>query len=218
MGTAVALDVDWSTLIRPRRLEGERDATRGDFVCEPLDRGLGDELGRALRHALLHAVPGTAIVAVRARGAQDSVSPAWMRALCLEASQVVVAASEAKTYIRVDASAGSVIRAGALDLAVVDPHQPLCRAEDDLTLELWLERGCGMRFGSMLRDRPTGAWPVDAFFAPVRCADCFTESPRVGPWRHLDRLLIHVETNGAISADEALWRAARSLWSEDRAA
>jgi DNA-directed RNA polymerase subunit alpha len=208
--------MDWSTLIRPRTLDG----ARGDFVCEPLDGGAGDALGRALRHALLHEVPGTAIVAVRARlAAGTPPSGAWMRALCLAASQVVVTAAETQTYARVELAAGAVV-AGALGLAVVDPSQELCTAEDDVTLELWLERACGMRFGSTSREHalPEGAWPVDAFFAPVRCADFFTERPRVGPWRHLDRLLIHIETNGAISADEALWTATRALGSADRAA
>lgn len=213
--------MDWSTLIRPRALDGARDATLGDFVCEPLDGGAGDALGRALRHALLHEVPGTAIVAARAQTVRGAPLPgAWMRALCLAASQMVVTAAERKTYLRLDVPAGTVVRAIVLGLAVVNPAQELCTAEDDLTIELWLERGCGMRFGSTSRERalPVGAWPVDAFFAPVRCADFFTERPRVGPWRHLDRLLIHIETNGAISADEALWTATRALDSEDRAA
>ncbi len=213
--------MDWSTLIRPRKLDGERAATCGDFVCEPLERGVADELGRALRHALLHVVPGTAIVAARALMSDGTPPrPAWMRALCLNASQIVIGSSEAERHVRIAARAGSVVRAGALGLAVVDAAQWLCTADADLTLELWLERGRGMRFGSTLRERalPDGAWPVDAFFAPVRCADCFVESSRVGPWRHLDRLLIHVETNGAISADEALWTATRTLTSEDRAA
>jgi DNA-directed RNA polymerase subunit alpha len=212
--------MDWSTLIRPRKLDRERDATRGDFVCEPLDRGCGDELGRSLRHALLHAVPGTAIVAARAQSNGVAPVAAWMRVLCLNASQIVVAADETKTYVRIDARAGTAVRAGGLGIKVVDPAQELCIAADDLTLELWLEHACGMRFGSTLlaRELPVGAWPVDAFFAPVRCADFFTDCSRVGPWRHLDRLLIHVETNGAVSADEALWTATRALTSEDRAA
>jgi DNA-directed RNA polymerase subunit alpha len=200
--------MDWSTLIRPRKLNRERDVMYGDFVCEPLDRGVGDELGRALRHALLHDVPGTAVVAVRAQHA----SATWMRMLCLNASQIVIRGVDGARHVRMDAPAGSVVRAGDLGIEVVDPRQELCIAEKDLAIELWLERGCGMRFGSTLRERalPDRAWAVDAFFAPVRCVDVFTERPRIGPWQHLDRLLIHIETNGAISADEALWMATRS--------
>ena len=59
--------MNWSTLIRPRKLDHDSDYNRhGEFVCEPLDRGFGDELGRALRHALLEDIPGTAVVGARA--------------------------------------------------------------------------------------------------------------------------------------------------------
>ena len=215
---------NWSTLIRPRKLEPARDSDRcGRFVCEPLDRGFGDELGRALRQVLLDALPGTAVVAARARLDGHAPEPGWMRELCLNLSQLVLGTGETTPYLRVELLAGSVMRGAtlaALGLRVVEPEHPLCVASGRLVLELWLESGCGMRIGSKRAhvDLPDGAVAVDAFFGPVRRADYFTMRSHVGPWRNLDCLLLDIETNGAMSAHEALWTAVRTLTFESRAA
>jgi DNA-directed RNA polymerase subunit alpha len=216
--------LNWSTLIRPRKHEGEpRSDREGDFICEPLDRGTGDEIGRALRHALLHAVPGTAVVAARARLDGKTPPPSWVRELCLNLSQLVLAAVDAPPHLRIEVPAAGTLRAAELvaaGLRIVDPAHELCVVDRPLELELWIESGYGMRYGCKRnpRDLPDGAWPVDAFFAPVRNADYYSEASRVGPWRDLDRLLLHVETNGALSPHEALWSAVRTLSPHSRAA
>ena len=88
----------------------------------------------------------------------------------------------------------------------------LCIAVGHLSVELWVERGCGMRLASRRAPGlPADVVAVDAFFGPVLRADYFTERPLVGAWIDCDRLTIDVETNGAMTPNEALWAAVRVL-------
>jgi DNA-directed RNA polymerase subunit alpha len=221
---ALRSSANWTTLLRPRKPDGAPDTDRrAEFVCEPLECGFGDELGAALRRMLLEAVPGAAVVGARARLGDVAPPASWMRELCLNLSQLVLGTAEMTSYLRLEVPAGRVVRAATVadaGLSVVDAAQGLCIASEHLALELWIERSCGMRLGAKAAHGalPADAWTVDAFFGPVRRADYHTERPQLRPWSHLDRLLLDVETNGAVTPHEALWAAVRALSSEDLAA
>jgi DNA-directed RNA polymerase subunit alpha len=208
---------NWSTLLRPGQLEGGDPSWLARFVCEPLERGFGDELGALLRHTLLHSVRGVAVVGVRAR-LDDGLPPVvWMNELRLNLSQLAIVDCGAPQSASLEVRAEAVVLASALSsvgLHVVDPSQQLCVARRPLALDLWIERGCGMRLGSLrAHSLPAGVAAVDAFFGPVRRADYFTERPLVGAWASCDRLTVDIETNGAMTPHEALWAAVRVLTS-----
>ena len=62
---------NWRDLIKPKAIEIEADTFTdfyGEFVCQPLERGLGITLGNALRRILLSSLQGAAIVSVRFDG------------------------------------------------------------------------------------------------------------------------------------------------------
>jgi DNA-directed RNA polymerase subunit alpha len=217
---ALGSNVNWTTLIRPRKDASDRHT---EFVCEPLDRGFGDQLGAALRRALLEHVPGAAVVAARAR--LDGVEPlaSWMTELCLNLSQLVLSAAETTQYVRLDVPAGRVVRADALasaGVSTLDGAHVLCIAHGRLRLELWFERSFGMCLTPKwsYTSLPADAWPVEAFFCPVLRANYHVERPQIRPWNDLDRLLLDIETNGAVTPQEALWTAVHALSRHDLAA
>jgi DNA-directed RNA polymerase subunit alpha len=211
---------NWPTLLRPARLESDNPERVARFVCEPLEHDFADELGKSLRHALLHSLPGTAIVGVRAR--LDGIEPpwSWLNTLALNLSHLALGDCDAAKTISIGVPAGTIMRASTLasaGLRVVDPAQQLCIVGRRLVLDLWIERGYGMRLSaSPSAGLPADVTAVDAFFGPVLRADCFTERPSVGAWADCDRLMIDIETNGAMSPHEALWAAVRVLTAPDR--
>jgi len=203
-------------LLRSCRLNVlDESARHARFVCEPLERGFGDLLGRSLRHALLNTIPCAAVVGARARCGGIEASRFWMRELCLSLADLALDA-RAPVFVRIEAPAGTVVRAAALarpGLQALDLARELCVAEEELVLELWIEPGHSMQL-AVKRDPltlPDGAWPVDAFFGPVRRADYFIERPPSGSSAQLERLLLDVDTNGAVTPRDALRAAARAL-------
>ena len=60
-------------------------------------------------------------------------------------------------------------------------------------------------------DAPIGLIPVDALFSPVRKVSYRVENTRVGQVTDYDRLAMRVETNGAVTPEDAVALAARIL-------
>ena len=60
-------------------------------------------------------------------------------------------------------------------------------------------------------DAPIGLIPVDALFSPVRKVSYRVENTRVGQVTDYDRLSLRVETNGAVTPEDAVALAARIL-------
>ena len=60
-------------------------------------------------------------------------------------------------------------------------------------------------------DAPIGLIPVDALFSPVRKVSYKVDNTRVGQETDYDRLTMQVETNGAVTPEDAVALAARIL-------
>ncbi len=84
---------------------------------------------------------------------------------------------------------------------------------DDVTIEmdLTVERGVGYLAADRTEPLPIGVIAVDAIFTPVRRVNYWVESMRVGQMTNFDKLTIEIETDGTITPEEALSRAARIL-------
>jgi DNA-directed RNA polymerase subunit alpha len=84
---------------------------------------------------------------------------------------------------------------------------------DDVTLEmdLTVEKGVGYIAAERAESNAIGVIPVDAIFTPVRKVNYSIENTRVGQMTNYDKLTIELETDGTISPEEALGRAADIL-------
>jgi DNA-directed RNA polymerase subunit alpha len=80
-------------------------------------------------------------------------------------------------------------------------------------MELTVESGKGYVAASQNRpeDSPIGLIPIDAIFAPVRKIAYKVENTRVGQVTDYDKLSMTIETNGAVTPDDAVALAARIL-------
>jgi len=182
------------------------------FEGRGLERGAGALLGAALRHALLNRVPGAAVTAVRAEFDGLKTPPEWIRRLQSSLSLVALTLSSragSPLFLRLDVPPSTIVTAAELErpgVTVVDPSYEICATRKHrLTLELWLEQGFGMRFGGHARPLPEGAVAVDAFFGPVIRADYYVHH---NDGDHLERVVLEVETNGVLTPQAALWKAA----------
>jgi DNA-directed RNA polymerase subunit alpha len=83
-------------------------------------------------------------------------------------------------------------------------------------MELTVSRGRGYqsvaaRTGEQQQTRPIGVMQLDASFSPVRRVSYTVENARVEQRTDLDKLILDIETNGAIDPEEAVRRAANIL-------
>ena len=100
------------------------------------------------------------------------------------------------------------------DFEIVNPGHHLATLDSPdarLSVEMMVEPGTGYRAAAEVEPLPTGTLPVDAVFSPVRKANYTVESVRVGTGANMERLVIEVWTDKAISPVDALKAAADTM-------
>ena len=100
------------------------------------------------------------------------------------------------------------------DVEIVNPDQQLLTLDNDdvpVEIDMTVERGVGYLAAERSDQLPIGVIPVDAIFSPVRKVNYTVENTRVGQMTNFDKLTIEIETDGTLSPEEALSRAAEIL-------
>jgi DNA-directed RNA polymerase subunit alpha len=101
------------------------------------------------------------------------------------------------------------------DIEVLDPDHHICTLDKGakLSMELTVESGKGYvpAVHNRSEDSPIGMIPVDALFSPISKVSYKVDNTRVGQVTNYDKLSMKVETNGAITPEDAVALAARIL-------
>jgi DNA-directed RNA polymerase subunit alpha len=203
---------------------GEEEGNRQKFAVGPLEPGFGYTLGNSLRRTLLSSIPGAAITQVHfdealhefdtIKGVVEDVTE-----ILLNLKDVVLRSeADEAVAVRLDVSGPRPVTAGDIDFGVdvecLNPDMPIATLSDDgrLALDLTVERGRGYRPAEMADLGSTiGVIPVDAIFSPVRRVALEVEPTRVEQSTNFDRLVLDIETDGAMSPREALASAGDTL-------
>ncbi|MEM7443158.1 MAG: DNA-directed RNA polymerase subunit alpha [Pseudomonadota bacterium] len=219
---------NWQSLIKPTALEfnpGDDPQRKSTIVAEPLERGFGLTLGNALRRVLLSSLQGAAVTSIQIDGVLHEFSSiAGVRedvtdiVLNIKALALRMHA-EGPKKMRLHADGPGPVSAGQIitgpDIEVMDPDLVLCHLDDGarLNMELTVDTGKGYVSAAENRpeDAPIGLIPVDALYSPVRKVSYKVDNTRVGQMTNFDKLSLTVETNGAVTPDDAVALAARIL-------
>jgi len=200
---------------------------QGTFTFEPLEKGFGLTLGNSLRRVLLSAMPGIAISGVRIRGVLHEYSfipgvKEDVLEILLNLKQVVLAALEEINdpfqVVLIKGGAG-VVTAGDIQVGskiqVVNTDHPICTITDE-SYELYMEldvksgRGYDHNFQGEGEESLETMY-LDGHFTPVRKVSYAVSDARVGQDINYDKLVLNVETNGAMFPEEALRFASKML-------
>ncbi len=93
-----------------------------------------------------------------------------------------------------------------------DLHLATMSASGRLEIEMTAERGVGYRSADRnARSETIGIIPIDSIFSPVRRVAYTVESTQVGVMTNFDRLVLDVQTNGAVTPGEAVSSAGKTL-------
>ena len=110
-------------------------------------------------------------------------------------------------------TAGDIQTVG--DITVLNPELQICTLDEgaEIRMEFTVSSGKGYVAAERNRpeDAPIGLIPVDSLYSPVRKVSYKVENTREGQILDYDKLTMSIETNGAISPDDAVAFAARIL-------
>ncbi len=222
------LQKNWLELIKPSKMDVnvlENNGKQGMLIAEPLERGFGLTLGNSLRRILLSSLQGAAITSIKIKGVvhEFTTIPGVKEDLTdillnLKAVSVKVhSPGLKKMYIKTTGS--GEIRAGNFETdsetEILNPDQLIMTLDSnaDVEIEANVETGKGYVSAEVAEDenKIIGEIKLDAMFSPVRRATYKVENSRVGQVTDFDKLILDVETTGAISPDDAIALAARIL-------
>jgi len=218
-----------TNLLKPKTISVEQlSANRAKVTLEPFERGYGHTLGNALRRVLLSSMVGHAATEVTIAGVLheyssiDGVQEDVVNIL-LNLKGVVFKLhnrEEVTLSLRKD-GAGPVTAADIQtphDVEIINPEHVIGNLSDGgkIDMQIKVESGRGYVPGNVRRygDESTksiGRIVLDASFSPVKRVSYTVESARVEQRTDLDKLVIEIETNGAVSAEDAVRASAKIL-------
>jgi DNA-directed RNA polymerase subunit alpha len=210
---------------RPQIVEEPINDTRWRFSIEPLEPGFGYTLGNALRRTLLSSIPGAAVTQIRMDGVLHEFSTIEgvkedITDIILNVKDLVIRSTSDEPvalHLRAqgpkDATAEDIEGPADVEILNRDLHIANLNRKGHLDMELVVERGRG--YVSAERNKhgreTIGVIPVDSIYSPVRRVTYTVEATRVEQMTNYDKLVLDVETDGAITPKEALAAAGSTL-------
>src|ERR1700743_2337237 len=221
--------VSSTSVLRPRGLSVEQlGSNRAQVVVEPLERGFGHTLGNALRRVLLSSIPGAAVVEIEIDGVLHEYTT--LEGLQEDVIEVLLNFKDVairmhnldETTLTLSKKGKGVVTAGDIkvdhNVEIINPDHVICHLTKDIALNMRIKiaRGVGYQPATSRRrpdeeSRPIGRLQLDASFCPVRRVAYEVDNARVEQRTDLDKLVLDIETNGAIDAEEAVRKAAEIL-------
>ncbi|MHB1949891.1 MAG: DNA-directed RNA polymerase subunit alpha [Acidiferrobacteraceae bacterium] len=213
--------------LKPRHVDVQTlSKTHARIVLEPLERGFGNTLGNALRRILLSSMPGCAVTEVRIDGVLHEYSTIEgvqedVIDILLNLKSVALRMHGRNTAaLRLQKKGPGAVTAADIqvdqNVEVVNPAHVIATLTKPVSLSMEITVALGRGYEPVaarpaVEERTIGAMPVDASFSPIKRVSYSVENARVEQRTDLDRLVLDIETNGAIDPEEAVRRAANIL-------
>jgi len=202
----------------------------GKYEAGPFAPGYGVTLGNALRRVLLGSLEGAAVTAVQIDGVMQEFSS--LPGVREDVVQILLNVKKirlrsfAKERIELTLSkkgagpvtAGDIKPNGQVE--IVNPELVLATLDSDksaIEATLVVETGVGYVSSDRVDTdpdgevRPRGVMSVDAIFTPVRKVNFTVENTRVGQDVDREKLILEIETDGTITQEAAVRKAAAIL-------
>jgi len=215
--------------LKPRIVNVEQiNEQHAKVSLEPLERGFGNTLGNALRRILLSSMPGCAVTEVEIEGVLHEYSAIEgvqedVLEILLSLKEVAITMEDREdAVLTLNVKGPATVTAADIQLThgveLANPDHVIAHLTDkgELNMNMKVQRGRGYeaaanREGAAGEDRPIGRLQLDATFSPIRRVAYAVEAARVEQRTDLDRLVLDIETDGTIDAEDAIRRSATIL-------
>jgi DNA-directed RNA polymerase subunit alpha len=217
-----------NNLLKPKNINVEQlTANKAKVVLEPFERGYGHTLGNALRRVLLSSMVGHAPTEVTIAGVVheyssiDGVQEDVVNILLNLKGVVFKLHGRDEVTLSLRKDGAGVVTAADIqtphDVEILNPehHIATLSAGAKLDMQIKVEKGRGYVPGNVRRGddatRAIGRILLDASFSPIKRVSYAVENARVEQRTDLDKLVLEIETNGAVGPEEAVRAAAKIL-------
>ena len=218
-----------TNLLKPKAIQVEQlGHNRAKVTLEPFERGYGHTLGNALRRVLLSSMVGYAVTDVTIAGVLheyssiDGVQEDVVNILLNLKGVVFKLHNRDEVTLSLRKEGEGQVTAADIqtphDVEIINPEHVIANLSQGgkIDIQLKVEKGRGYVPGSMRRhadevNKSIGRIVLDASFSPVKRVSYSVENARVEQRTDLDRLVVEIETNGAINAEDAVRSSAKIL-------
>jgi len=217
-----------NNLLKPKNIHVEHLApNRAKVTLEPFERGYGHTLGNALRRVLLSSMVGHAPTEVTVAGVVheyssiDGVQEDVVNILLNLKGVVFKLHNRDEVTLSLRKDGEGVVTAADIqtphDVEILNPehHIATLSAGAKLDMQIKVEKGRGYVPGNLRRNdesvRSIGRIVLDASFSPIKRVSYAVENARVEQRTDLDKLVMDIETNGAVGPEESVRAAAKIL-------
>jgi len=210
---------DYNILLPSKpRIVSEEDF-KGTYEIDGLYPGYGYTLGNSLRRIILSSLPGAAIISVKIAGVDDEfttmdgVKEDVINILLNLKKVRIKLSTDEPQELRLNVKKVGEVTAADIEVPgqveILNPKQHIATITDkkanfDITISVI--KGLGyISKEELQKDKvEIGSIVLDAFFTPIRRVSYEVENMRVGDRSDFNRLRIIIETDGTITANEAL--------------
>jgi DNA-directed RNA polymerase subunit alpha len=219
------IDSNWKALIKPNKLEitSNEDKTIAKVIAEPLEKGFAQTIGNSLRRILLSSVQGAAVTAIQIDGVLHEFSSIKgvredVTDIVLNVKNLAIKSSTTNSKkIILDIKGPREVKAKDItlvpDIEILNPEQVICNLDEKTNFHMELIVNNGKGYVSSIKnkseDTPLGLIAVDSLYSPVKKVSFAIENTRAGSSLDYDKLLMTVETNGTVAAEDAIAYSAR---------
>ena len=216
---------NWKSMIKPYKLDIKLsdDKSYAKIVAEPLEKGYGLTLGNSLRRILLSSIRGAAVTSIQIdgvlheftsiKGIREDVTDIVLniKSLALQCSSV------GTKKLILDAKGPGEINASNIttvpDIKILNPDLVICNLDENTNFHMEMNVNTGKGYApaelNKPEDPPLGLIPINSLFSPVKKVSYSVTTAREGKALDYDKLIMEVETDGSISAEDAIAYSAR---------
>src|ERR1035437_10490930 len=198
----------------------EEVGNKGVFEIDGLYPGYGHTLGNSLRRIILSSLPGASVTSIKI----DGVSHEFQTMDGIKEDVIVMILNLKKTRFKMitdepqtvtlsikgpkEVLASDIKTGGQVEILNPELHIAEVTGKVNLNIEMKIEKGLGFIPKEILQKEKVdiGTIAVDAIFTPIRRVSYEVENMRVGDKTNHNRLRISIETDGTLTAREALSR------------
>ena len=216
---------NWKSLIKPSKIDIQlsEDKTYAKIIAEPLEKGYGLTLGNSLRRILLSSIRGTAVTAIQIdgvlheftsiKGIREDVTDIVLNVKSLDLKST----SDSTKKLILDAKGPGEIKASDItavtDIEILNPELVICNLDEKTNFHMEMTVNSGKGYVPAVMNKPEepplGLIPIDSLFSPVKKVSYSVSTAREGKALDYDKLTMNIETNGSISAEDAVAYSAR---------
>jgi len=208
--------------------QGYDGIKKNGFEISPLERGYGITLGNSLRRILLSSLPGAAIVNCQIEGVQHEFSAIDgivedVTSIVLNLKELIISIDSSDPNIEktleIDVKGPKLVTAADIklpdsDITIINPELPIVNVmSGSFRMTMTARRGIGYVSAEKNKsfNKNVGVIPIDSIYTPVTRVSYDVDKTRVEDKADLDKLFIEVETNGAITPQEAIGIASKMM-------